>query len=101
MILGIFKPTVRRSVVFLFFLALPLTGLLDQVLGLKFLLWLPYMLVADRLLSVLAQAIYSYLVACIYAAAYVWIEAKIRKQYPDVNAPAERWKKKHMRRKKK
>jgi len=92
MCLRIFVPTYRRLILFLFFALLPLSGILNPVPPLQVFYSLPYVLIASYSLAVVAQIIYSYILACVYAAAYVSIERSLRKSYPQLNRAA--WKRK-------
>ncbi|MBM3303690.1 MAG: hypothetical protein FJY76_01225 [Candidatus Aenigmarchaeota archaeon] len=77
--LRMFVPTARRLVLFAVFALAPLLGLLDILPPLKVFFGLPHVLIFDYATSLVVQIIYSYLLACIYAAAYVSIEASLRK----------------------
>ncbi len=84
MCLRIFIPTPRRILLFLIFLAFTLSGIMNILYPFQQLFGLPYML-SEGYTALIAQIIYSYIVACIYAASYIWLEAKIRKRYPHMN----------------
>jgi len=84
MCLRIFMPTPRRLLLFLIFLMFTLSGIMYIVPPFQQLFGFPYMLLSDYT-GVATQIIYTYIVACIYAAAYIWLEASIRKRYPHMN----------------
>ncbi|MCX6814712.1 MAG: hypothetical protein NTY20_03635 [Candidatus Aenigmarchaeota archaeon] len=84
MCLRIFKPTPRRLILFLAFLLFTLSGILYILPPFQQLFGLPYLVLSDYA-ALIAQIIYSYILACIYAAAYIWLEAKIRQKYPHMN----------------
>lgn len=85
MCLRIFVPTPRRVFLFLIFLAFTLSGLLAFLPPFQQLFGLPYLLVPEIYTAIVVQLIYSYILACIYAFAYVWLESKIRQRYPHMN----------------
>ena len=91
MCLRIFVPTPRRVLLFLIFLLFTLSGILNIVYPFQQLFGLPYLLLSDYA-ALIAQVIYSYIVACIYAFSYVWLEANIRRRYPHMNDLAQKWK---------
>jgi len=99
MCLRIFIPTARRLILFAVFALVPLLGLLDVIPPLKVFFGLPYILIFDYTTAIVAQIIYSYVLACIYAAAYVSIEANLRKNYPLMTYGA--WKKRRKKPKRK
>ena len=84
MCLRIFVPTPRRILLFLIFLLFTLSGLLAVLPPFQQLFGFPYMVLSDYA-ALISQMIYSYIVACIYAAAYIWLEARIRQRYPHMN----------------
>ncbi len=87
MCLDIFFPTWRRLVVFLFFVAVSFSGVVGSVLTLwplQLFAALPLYLLGGAS-GIVVQLVYSYVVACIYAAAYVGLERRIRKRYPHIN----------------
>lgn len=84
MCLRIFIPTPRRLLLFLIFLVLTVSGAMAIVPPFHSMFGFPYMLLSGYS-GIVAQVIYSYIVACIYAAAYVWLEASIRRSYPNMN----------------
>jgi hypothetical protein len=84
MCLRIFKPTPRRLLLFLIFLAFTLSGLLTVLSPFQQLFGLPYVL-SEGYTAFAGQIIYSYILACIYAFGYVWLDARIRKRYPHMN----------------
>ena len=84
MCLRIFMPTPRRILLFFIFLTFTLSGLLAILPPFQQLFGLPYML-SEGYTALTAQIIYSYIVACIYAASYIWLEARIRQKYPHMN----------------
>ena len=92
MCLRIFIPTARRIVLFFIFAMLPLSGFLEFAPPLKVFFGLPHVLIHDYSISLVAQIIFSYVLACIYASAYVSIEASLRKNYPHMNDIVEKWK---------
>ncbi len=85
MCLSIFAPTYRRLILFIFFALLPLSGLLNPLPPLQLFLTIPYVLISGYTAAMIAQVVYSYVLACIYAAAYVNLEANLRKNYPHMN----------------
>lgn len=86
MCLGILKPTPGRLVVFLVFALAPVSGILSFLPPLQLYFSIPYIaLWQNRVLAIIAQLIYSYVLGCIYLAAYFWLEAKIRKSYPHMD----------------
>ena len=93
MCLRIFVPTARRVILFFIFAMLPLSGFLDFAPPLKVFFGLPHVLIHDYSISLVAQMIFSYVLACIYASAYVSIEASLRKNYPHMNDIVEKMKK--------
>lgn len=93
MCLRIFVPTYRRLALFLFFALLPLTGILSLLPPLQVFLTLPYVFCRSSA-AIIAQIIYSYVLACIYAAAYLWLERSLRKQFPHANDIIEKSRKK-------
>jgi len=84
MCLRIFMPTPRRLLLFLIFLVATSSGVLSIIPPFQNMFSFPYLLLSGYY-GIIAQAIYSYIVACIYAGAYVWLEASIRKSYPGMN----------------
>jgi hypothetical protein len=84
MCLRIFMPTPRRILLFLIFLMFTLSGILYILPPFQQLFGFPYLALSDYA-ALIAQLIYSYIVACIYAAAYIWLEARIRQKYPHMN----------------
>ena len=84
MCLRIFMPTPRRILLFFIFLTFTLSGLLAILPPFQQLFGLPYML-SEGYTALIAQIIYSYIVACIYAASYIWLETRIRQKYPHMN----------------
>jgi len=88
MCLAVFLPTLKRLVVFLFFLGLVFSGILWMLSALRPLqlfAGLPLFALGYVPAGIVLQIVYSYIMACIYAAAYVRIEAAIRKSYPHMN----------------
>jgi formate hydrogenlyase subunit 3/multisubunit Na+/H+ antiporter MnhD subunit len=71
--------------------------MLSQILGIppfQMFFGLPYYLLRmHNIISIAVQLAYSYVLACIYAAAYVSIEAHLRKNYPLMTWGE--WKKRH------
>lgn len=94
MCLRIFVPTYRRLALFLFFALLPLTGILSLLPPLQVFLTLPFVFIHRSSAAIIAQIAYSYVLACIYAAAYLWLERSLRKQFPHANDIIERRRKK-------
>jgi hypothetical protein len=84
MFLRIFMPTPRRLLLFFIFLVLTVSGAMAIVPPFQNLFGFPYLLFPGYS-GVAAQIIYSYIVACIYAFAYVRLEASIRRSYPNMN----------------
>ena len=82
--LRIFMPTPRRLLLFLIFLVLTVSGTMAIVPPFQNLFGFPYLLLSGYY-GIVAQLIYSYAVACIYASAYVRLEAGIRRSYPNMN----------------
>ena len=84
MCLRIFMPTPRRLLLFLVFLVLTVSGAMAIMPPFQNLFGFPYLLLSGYS-GIAAQIIYSYIVACIYASAYVRLEAGIRRSYPNMN----------------
>ena len=78
-------PTPRRVLLFLIFLFFTLSGIMAALPPFQQLFGLPYMLAPETYAALAAQIIYSYILACIYAFGYVWLEASIRRRYPHMN----------------
>jgi hypothetical protein len=96
MCIGILLPTWRRFIVFLFFAGLMFSGALVIFAAfqpLQLYIGLPLYVIGYSAVGIIIQLIYSYIMACIYAAAYVRLESKIRKQYPHMNDIVEKRKK--------
>ncbi len=87
-------PTYRRVILFLALVLLPISGLLDPLPPLKVFFGLPRVFIADYAVFTIVQIIYSYALACLYAAAYASIEGSLRKSYPHMSYAA--WRKRRM-----
>ena len=85
MCLKIFIPTYRRLVVFLFFALVPLSGVLSFAPPLQVFLTMPFVLIPDLTASVITQVVYLYVIACIYAAVYVWLDKSLGREFPQLN----------------
>jgi hypothetical protein len=86
MSLSFLLPTYRRIAVFIFFSAIPMIAVIFDIPPLEVFFGMPYVLAGSKTLGALAaQIIYSYVLACIYAGAYVSIEKHLRKNYPHLN----------------
>lgn len=93
MCIRIFIPTPRKLLLFLILLLLTISGILVSIpplqhfLGLASIIW--YFTTMDAanasVLVIITQIIYSYILACLYAFGYVWLEANIRRRYPHMN----------------
>jgi hypothetical protein len=85
-VLRLFVPTYRRIAVFLFFSVLPMLAVMLEVRPIEVFFGMPYFLYGSASIGpIIGQIIYSYVLACIYAGAYVGIEAHLRKNYPHLN----------------